>query len=285
MPSEAVPKVLWNYWVESGAPPREIRDICSRSWQERGGFDEIVVVERSELHRFLPASDLPASFDELPPQKQANAVRIALLHKYGGVWADASVLITGDVPSWLSRNTSEEGVFFFQNVDRGRLLDNWFLASAPGSQFMGEWMDAYLSFFSSPRTHMAHSQRLHTSKIAFHLLARLNNNWVRSSPNRTRWWARFPLNRLPFYPYFIHHYMANDLLLRPAFANLLRSMRYVPAADALGLRRAITLGLPASEVQLAVTRNHGPINKLDLHVDYDRRSLDLIKKLARGGKC
>ena len=277
---KSIPKVLWNYWVESPGQTREIRDVCRRSWRELGGFDEIVEVRPKDLHRFLPASDLPVSFAELPPQKQANAVRVGLLYRYGGVWADASVLTTSDVPGWLQQVASDEGVFFFRDVDRGRLLDNWFLAASEGSGFMGEWMEAYNRFFSNKRIHMAHSQALHTSELAFHLLARLNNSWVRSSPSRTRWWARKPLSELPFYPYFIHHYLANDLLTREPHARVLRTMRYAPAADALALRSAINRGASVEYQQMVQANARSRIQKLNLHIDYDPSVLVNLEKLV-----
>eukprot|EP00435_Cladocopium_sp_Y103_P038636 s224_g10.t1 len=51
------------------------------------------VLDQETVWRFISREDLPRGFDRLKIQHRSDAIRLALLVKYGGVWLDATVLL------------------------------------------------------------------------------------------------------------------------------------------------------------------------------------------------
>ena len=271
-----VQNICWSYWESSSSPKPEIISFCERSWKSNGGFDDIKLLTPLTLPDYLGERDLPSHFEHMPPVKKANAIRLALLSKYGGYWLDAGVAVSSGVEDWVSEKLSEEGFFAFQGVGKDRLLATWFLASTRKNPFVAEWSRLYNEFFSRRRIHEVHSQTKSPSSLATHVLARLNGTWLRSSPTRTALWAKPPLRWLPFYPYFIMHYLANKILEEPRFGRDFASVRFEPAGAPLRLRQVFSLERSPSREAIEAAVSAIPIHKLNTYRHYDEKTLRVL---------
>jgi hypothetical protein len=88
--------------------------------------------------RFLSREDLSEHFDldvltdgaidRMSPQNVANLVRINLLKRHGGVWADATCLCMVPLDDWI-HEYAKSGFFAFSKPRPDRLMSNWFLAA------------------------------------------------------------------------------------------------------------------------------------------------------------
>ena len=277
-PKQLIPNTLWSYWESPLETLPPIVQTCLRSWNEIGGFTQVNLLRPSDLETYLAPSDLPLRFADLPPVKRANAIRLALLNKYGGFWADAGVLVTAPVHDWVQPKSSKMSFFVFQDVDRSRALATWFIGSHKDSVFLKEWHQRYNAFFSVRRIHDAHSLAKTPCTLATHGIVAINNVLGNSIPRRAAW-AHFPLSRMPMYPYFIMHYIANSML---SDANLLEefaSIQKVKASLALELRKKIDRGILSTEVAVKIAEKV-PIHKLDTYREYSSRELDILKGLV-----
>jgi hypothetical protein len=273
-----IPNVLWSYWESPHKTLPPIVQTCLRSWNEIGGFTQVNLLRPSDLETYLAPFDLPLRFADLPPVKKANAIRLALLAKYGGFWADAGVLVTAPVLEWVQPKASKMGFFVFQDVDKSRALDTWFIGSHKDSVFLKEWHERYNAFFSMRKIHDAHSLAKTPCTLATHGIVAINKMLGRSIP-RTATWARFPLSRMPMYPYFIMHYIANSML---SDANLLEefaSIQKVKASLALELRNSIDRGTLSTEVAINIAEKV-PIHKLNTYREYSSIELDILQGLV-----
>jgi hypothetical protein len=213
----------------------------------------------------------------MPPVNKADAVRIALLAKYGGYWADAGILTTGPIDAWVFPKASKLGFFVFQDVDRSRVLDNWFISGTPESPFIQEWGTRFRLFFDKPRIHGAHSLKKTPSRIATHLIVAINKK-LRSSPSRIGAWAKFPLSSLPMYPYFIMHYIANAMLDTPGLRDEFESMEKVKASRALALRGLLDKHTLTYDAAAAISSDV-PIHKLNTYRTYSPEELQILESL------
>lgn len=136
---DEIPKVIWAYWQTAPMPP--FIQACLDNWRHFAPDHELRVLDRASIARWLPA--LRADFDALPAYHQADWLRIHLLARHGGVWMDASMLLSRDL-AWLHetrRRRAADYVGFYIDRDTTRpeqpMVENWLMASVPGGRFVG----------------------------------------------------------------------------------------------------------------------------------------------------
>lgn len=135
--ADEIPKIIWAYWQTAPAPA--FIQACLDNWRRFAPDHQLRLLDRSMVADWLPA--LRADFDELPPYRQADWLRIQLLARHGGVWMDASMLLSRDL-AWLHdtrRRAQADYIGFY--IDRYTtrpelpVIENWMMASVPGGRF------------------------------------------------------------------------------------------------------------------------------------------------------
>lgn len=235
---DGIPNRAWSYWAQGLEDADPIVQLCVKSWKSRGGFDRIDVVDSQNVFEFLPEGTLPATFGSLPFQLQSDFVRLALLREHGGFWMDASTLVASNVADWLELLEIGDGFFFFQNPGNGvggRLFETGFLAARPRHQFVSDWFTALKALFLKKRVHRAHSPSSEAPYFSKRLFALLNK-YLRRSSTLSALWASPPLSWLPFYPFFIVHYVGNAVLRRATHSHRMKGMQVVNARCYLSIR-------------------------------------------------
>ncbi len=81
-------------------------------------------------------------FDQLPPYRQADWLRLKLLAHHGGIWIDASTLLSQNL-EWVhtlqAEHNSEYVGFYidrFTTRPEQPIVENWFMAAIPNSPFI-----------------------------------------------------------------------------------------------------------------------------------------------------
>lgn len=107
-PNTAVPPLVWTYWEQGWENAPLVCRICAESWE--------LANPELTLHKLSP-SDLPALLPhlcrwdrlwELPPVQRSDIVRLALLHKFGGIWVDATLFSSAPVMPWLENLKAQQ---------------------------------------------------------------------------------------------------------------------------------------------------------------------------------
>ncbi|UXH79899.1 glycosyltransferase family 32 protein [Roseateles amylovorans] len=144
-PTTRVPAIIWSYWHDTELPP--IVRGCFRSWQRHAPDHVIHLLSRDTLTRFIPEEQLPEGFDRWPPYRQSDWLRVALVGQHGGIWMDASILLTRP-PDWLPALVDRHhGGFAGFHLQRSAprlkgglpFLENWCFAAPPGDPFVLAW--------------------------------------------------------------------------------------------------------------------------------------------------
>jgi hypothetical protein len=139
-----LPAIIWTYWAATPAPP--LIEQCLQTWRRHAPDHEIRLVDRSTVARWIGSDWDAAAFDALPPYRQADWLRLQLLARHGGLWVDASTLLTADL-AWVHRRYGELGGggvvgFYIDRYTRDRalpMIENWFIAAAAGDPFIAAW--------------------------------------------------------------------------------------------------------------------------------------------------
>ena len=144
-----LPRNIWTYWEQGmdSAPPLVRR--CIESWEYWNPGWKVHVLDRKTLGQHTDLEQrVDLSREDITVQKRANLLRVALLRTHGGVWADATVMCSQPLETWLPDYASN-GFFAFRNPGRDRLGSNWFLAAEPDNPLLVELEAAYVDLFTS----------------------------------------------------------------------------------------------------------------------------------------
>ncbi len=141
-----IPSLIWTYWHDEN-PPLVVQ-LCLENWKRFNPDYQITMVTAATIGQYI--DDVPSNLGTLHVTKQSDWLRLALLQKYGGVWLDASIILTEPLDNWLVPilNSSQSSFFAFHleryNVDkRYPLIENWFLAAKVDDPFIRDWISVF----------------------------------------------------------------------------------------------------------------------------------------------
>lgn len=121
-----IPKIIWTYWDDPNVPL--LTQKCLDNWKRMCPEYEIKVLNKN---------DVPDEYKDLTPQRQSDWLRVERLKTYGGIWLDASVILTESL-DWVQGNG--ETLLFYQEAMTKRqdfpMYESWFMASVPNGKFI-----------------------------------------------------------------------------------------------------------------------------------------------------
>lgn len=89
-------KRIFTFWEPKTNLPAYLK-LCMQTWQKFLPEYEVVVLDYSNLDDWLGKDFFDKSlFKNFSLPKQADAIRCALLKKYGGIWMDCDTIITSE---------------------------------------------------------------------------------------------------------------------------------------------------------------------------------------------
>ncbi|MEA2663251.1 MAG: hypothetical protein QOI11_195 [Candidatus Eremiobacteraeota bacterium] len=135
-----IPRTIWALWLQGWDEAPEIVQACRSTWESLNPSWSFQPLTLSSLPALLGADALRFvdSAHELPPEALSDVVRIALLERYGGVWADSTTYCLQPLDDWLSA-AMPSGFFAFAKPGPDRMISSWFLAAAPGNALVERW--------------------------------------------------------------------------------------------------------------------------------------------------
>lgn len=141
-----IPRVVWTYWNSPTLPL--LVERCIANWRRMNpGFD-IRVLDDAKLREWVP--DAPEALAHVAPARRSDWIRLRLLRDHGGIWIDASTLLTRSL-DWVIEAQQREGgcdlvAYYldrFTTDAHQPVVESWFLAAPPGSRFAA---DAFAEF-------------------------------------------------------------------------------------------------------------------------------------------
>jgi hypothetical protein len=135
-----IPKQIWSYWDSDEIP--NIVQKCIGSWQKTNPDYQINVLSKKTVSNYVTP---PPGFEYFPPQKQSDWTRLAVINEYGGVWLDASTIITGPL-AWINGFGKDTVLYYIDanSPDKNYLnVENWFMASVPKGKFISAWFEEF----------------------------------------------------------------------------------------------------------------------------------------------
>lgn len=137
-------KVIWICWLQGWEQAPWLVRKCLTSWQVHNPDWEIRAVDRRTVqwHVELP----PLQGKQITAASMSDIIRTLLLHEYGGVWVDATLLCRQPLDDWLP-DAMRSGFFAFDRPGPERPLSSWFIACTEGHPLMAGWYSAVLQYW------------------------------------------------------------------------------------------------------------------------------------------
>ncbi len=146
-----IPKILWILWFQNWENAPLMVQKCKDTWIEHNQDWTIHFLTNDNLPEFLDMDAVLPGFKDkkVPLVSYSNMIRMALLIKYGGVWADSTVYCNRPLNEWLLQCTAPSGFFAFAKPGPDRMMSTWFLAAPPGHTLVKKWYAACLNYWST----------------------------------------------------------------------------------------------------------------------------------------
>lgn len=129
---------VWVYWKQGLENAPKIVQCCVNSICEHSSKKVIVLSEESSrkyvefpgyiLEKLQSGNMSAAAYSDL--------LRFSLLEHYGGTWIDATVFLTGDLPSYITESEFFAYQDTFGKIDNPAHISNWLLHCKPGNNAM-----------------------------------------------------------------------------------------------------------------------------------------------------
>ena len=147
-----IPKTIWTYWDSEDLP--EFVSKCIDKWRRLHPDWSITVLNPKNLKDYLPETDIfKLKFADTKP-RQSDFVRLYILPKFGGVWADASVIPTRSW-DWVIDEQKKKGSDFIGYYRQGAttkseypVIESWFFACPKDSDFVSKLRDEMMTMNS-----------------------------------------------------------------------------------------------------------------------------------------
>ena len=140
-------KTVWLLWLQGWDNPPYLIDKVRQTWVRNNPGWNVQLVSKDNLSEFIDVSKVPW---KASPAAQSDVIRIHLLEKYGGIWADATLACVNPIDSWLDPNFKSIWMY------RGSLLftegkgpASWFIIARQGSYSVRRWKEKVDEYWST----------------------------------------------------------------------------------------------------------------------------------------
>jgi hypothetical protein len=165
-----IPRIIWSYWHDQTLPP--VVALCAKNWRRFAPNHQIHLLHSGNLQDYIGDTPLPENFDRLPEYRRADWLRSALLCLHGGIWLDATIILTAPL-DWVhseqqAHNSEFVGFYIdWMTQDPNRpVVENWFMAAPQGSRFTVDWFKEFNDAVDNETAYLEQLQRNGQYKLA-----------------------------------------------------------------------------------------------------------------------
>ncbi|MFN0255662.1 glycosyltransferase family 32 protein [Pedobacter ureilyticus] len=142
---QSIPKIIWMYW-EDDAIPLSVQKMID-AIKELHPQHDIHVLSDKTYNSFLPDLEIKG---QMPIANKTDLIRLALLHQFGGIWMDCTIILR-DSFDWIHEIAEKEAFDIVAHYNEDQTTDNeypvietWLLAAAPNNHIIKRWLDVLM---------------------------------------------------------------------------------------------------------------------------------------------
>lgn len=139
-------KTIWILWLQGWDKAPWLVQKVRESWEKLNPEWNVELVDEKNLSTYV---DIPYIDKVKSPAAKSDVIRLNLLEKHGGVWADATLLCMHPLDTWVYEALEPTGFWMYHGRDRGEGPASWFIVSVANSILIRKWKKACDEYWSS----------------------------------------------------------------------------------------------------------------------------------------
>jgi hypothetical protein len=137
-------KTIWLLWLQGWDKAPWIVKQVKETWEKQNDGWKIITLSSENLNEYV---DIPyIGKGSISPQAKSDIIRLSILEKHGGVWADATLLCMKPLDSWVWEHIKPSDFWMYHGADWGADVNHgpasWFIVSKKGSYIISKWKSA-----------------------------------------------------------------------------------------------------------------------------------------------
>jgi hypothetical protein len=140
-------KNIFLLWLQGWDNARYLQKQVAESWEINNPEWEIHYIDINNIKNYV--DDIDYLFDknkQITFQAASDIIRLSLLKKYGGVWADATMLCMQPLDHWVFEAVEPEGIWMYHGhgADLSKEIGpaSWFIVSKKEDYIISKWKEA-----------------------------------------------------------------------------------------------------------------------------------------------
>lgn len=139
--SEPLPKIVWILWLQGWDKAPWVSKKVAESWKKMNPGWEIKMIDRENC---------PVEIYGDTPQAESDVIRLGLMFKYGGVWADSTLLCMQSLDDWVHEATEPTGYWMYRGWYSRPA--SWFFVFKPGHYVLEKWVESCKKYWETGGT-------------------------------------------------------------------------------------------------------------------------------------
>ena len=140
-----LPRTIWLLWYQGWDSAPWLQRQVLESWRIKNPGWNIILLSHENLQEYITPDYVPYIYNgtkKLSMQALSDIIRLALLSKHGGVWADSTMLCMQPLDNWVDQAVSESNGFWMYHGHGARMKmgpASWFMISEAGHKITSKW--------------------------------------------------------------------------------------------------------------------------------------------------
>lgn len=139
-------KNIFLLWLQGWENAKWLNKQVVESWEINNPEWKICLIDLNNLKDYV--SDIDYIYDatkQISPAAKSDIIRLSLLKKYGGIWADATMLCMQPLDHWLHEAVEPAGLWMYHGHGGGMDKEvgpaSWFIVSKKESYIINKWKE------------------------------------------------------------------------------------------------------------------------------------------------
>jgi hypothetical protein len=141
-------------WLQGWENAKWLNKQVGESWEINNPEWKIHYIDFQNLKEYV--NDIDYIYDtnkHISPQAKSDIIRLSLLKKYGGIWADSTMLCMQPLDHWVFEAVEPSEIWMYHGCGAGMNKEvgpaSWFIVSKKDSYMINKWKESCDNYWTN----------------------------------------------------------------------------------------------------------------------------------------